>query len=214
MSKIVIFGSTGMTGLCAVEAALKKGLEVRAFVRDPAKMPAHLKDKVEIFQGNVLEPDSVADAVEDMDGVVVALGTRNALEPTSDMSEGTKNIIDAMRAKKCQNTVGLSVCFLVLRRRQGASEVRRPERGPQENVRSIEAESFELDRGCSPPHIADEPSREIVVQVNPKQSPGRVHIQVGLGILPRQLSQRAQILQSSYRYHERTKVIKQYTKCL
>lgn len=26
MEKIVIFGSTGMTGICAVEAAVKKGL--------------------------------------------------------------------------------------------------------------------------------------------------------------------------------------------
>ncbi|KAF9823722.1 hypothetical protein SFRURICE_013068, partial [Spodoptera frugiperda] len=72
---------------------------VRAFVRDEAKMPAELKDKVELFVGNVLEPDSVSDAVDGMDGVVVALGTRNSLEPTSDMSEGTKNIIESMRAK-------------------------------------------------------------------------------------------------------------------
>lgn len=63
------------------------GLSVRAFVRDPAKLPAHLADKVEVLQGNVLEPDSVHDAIEGVDAVVIALGTRNALEPTSDLSE-------------------------------------------------------------------------------------------------------------------------------
>ncbi|CAK1583957.1 unnamed protein product [Parnassius mnemosyne] len=75
MKKIVIFGSTGMTGLCAIEAALKKGLQVRAFVRDPVRIPDHLKDKVEAYKGDVLKPDSVANAVESTDGVVVTLGT-------------------------------------------------------------------------------------------------------------------------------------------
>jgi hypothetical protein len=32
MEKIVIFGSTGMTGLCAVEAAIKKGILLQEFV--------------------------------------------------------------------------------------------------------------------------------------------------------------------------------------
>lgn len=84
------------------------GLEVRAFVRDPAKVPAHLKDKVEVFKGNVLEPDSVNDAIEGTDAVVIALGTNNNLEATSDMSEGTKNIIEAMRAKGVKI---MSVCL-------------------------------------------------------------------------------------------------------
>lgn len=84
------------------------GLSVRAFVRDPAKVPDHLKDKLEIFEGNVLEPDSVHDAVEGTDGVVIVLGTRNSLEPTSDMSEGTRNIIEAMRAK---NVTTVSACL-------------------------------------------------------------------------------------------------------
>ncbi|CAK1583962.1 unnamed protein product [Parnassius mnemosyne] len=108
MKKIVIFGSTGMTGLCAIEAALKKGLQVRAFVRDPVKIPDHLKDKVEAFQGNVLEPDTVANAVEGTDGVVVTLGTRESLAPTTDLSVGLKNILDAMKAK---NVKTVTVCL-------------------------------------------------------------------------------------------------------
>jgi hypothetical protein len=32
MEKIVIFGSTGMTGLCAVDAAIKKGILLQKFV--------------------------------------------------------------------------------------------------------------------------------------------------------------------------------------
>ena len=81
-------------------------------MRDPKRVPAEYKDKVEIFPGNVLEPDSVADAIDGTDGVVVALGTGHdgpsSLAPTSDMSEGTKNILEAMRAK---NVKPVSVCL-------------------------------------------------------------------------------------------------------
>ncbi|KAL0868874.1 hypothetical protein ABMA27_007215 [Loxostege sticticalis] len=172
MKKIVIFGSTGMTGVCALEAAVKKGLSVRAFVRDPAKVPDHLKDKVEVFEGNVLEPDSVADAVEGTDGVVIALGTRNCLDPTTDLSEGTKNIIDAMRAK---NVKPVSVCI-------SAFLFYEPEKVPpifvainEDHKRMYEAlKESPLDYiAVFPPHIADEPSREIQVEVNPDKSPGR-----------------------------------------
>ncbi|KAF5293257.1 hypothetical protein FQR65_LT10997 [Abscondita terminalis] len=54
MEKVVIFGSTGNTGVCAVEAAVQKGLNVRAFVRDPSKLPDHLRDSVEVVKGDVL----------------------------------------------------------------------------------------------------------------------------------------------------------------
>ncbi|VVD04374.1 unnamed protein product [Leptidea sinapis] len=110
--KIVIFGSTGMTGLCAVEAALKKGYEVRAFVRDASKLPEDLRSKVEVVLGDVLEFDSVTNAVDGTDGVVIALGTRGCLDPTSDMSEGTKNIVDAMRAKNVNNVSACISAFL------------------------------------------------------------------------------------------------------
>ncbi|XP_026743279.1 flavin reductase (NADPH) [Trichoplusia ni] len=174
MKKIVIFGSTGMTGLCATEAAVKKGLSVRAFVRDEAKMPEHLRDKVELFPGNVLEPDSVADALEGVDGVVIALGTRNLLDEksASDMSEGTKNIIDSMRAKNVKIVSACLSAFLFYE----------PEKVPprfvvlnEDHKRMYEAlKESPLDYiAVFPPHIADEPSRDIVVTVNPTTSPGR-----------------------------------------
>ncbi|XP_072929656.1 flavin reductase (NADPH) [Epargyreus clarus] len=180
MKKIVIFGATGMTGLCAVEAAVKKGLEVRAFVRDPSKLPEELKEKVEIFKGDVLEPDSVANAVEGTDGVVVALGTRSNLDPTSDMSEGMKHIVDAMRAK---NVKPVSVCI-------SAFLFYEPEKLPPRFV-DITNDHKRMHQELSesglnwvavwPPHISDEPSREIIVEVNPEKSPGRAISKYDLG---------------------------------
>lgn len=54
--------------------------------------------KVQTVVGNVLDYDSVVPAVQGTDGVVVALGTRNDLKPTTDLSEGLKNIVKAMKA--------------------------------------------------------------------------------------------------------------------
>ncbi|XP_026752425.2 flavin reductase (NADPH) [Galleria mellonella] len=173
MKKIVIFGSTGMTGLCALEAAVKKGLSVRVLVRDPAKVPAHLKEKVEILEGDVVnKPQTVQDAVDGVDGVVVILGTRNRLEATTDLSVGLKNILEAMAAK---NVKPVSVCL-------SAFLFYAPEKVPKMFVDLNEDHKrmFELLKTSSadwiavfPPHIADEPSREVIIEVNPKQSPAR-----------------------------------------
>ncbi|GBP78952.1 Flavin reductase [Eumeta japonica] len=180
MEKIVIFGATGMTGLCAVEAAVKKGFQVRAFVRDPEKIPVNLKDKVEVFKGDVLEPDSVIDAIEGMEGVINILGTRNKLEPTSDLSEGTKNIIEGMRAHGVKVISACMSAFLFYE----------PEKVPPRFVDLNEDHKrmYEVvkDSGLDwiavfPPHISDEPSREIIVEINPKQSPGRAISKWDLG---------------------------------
>ncbi|KAJ8723662.1 hypothetical protein PYW07_007642 [Mythimna separata] len=182
--KIVIFGSTGMTGLCAVAAALKKGYSVRAFVRDPKKIPDEYKDKVEIFPGNVLEPDSVADAVEGMDGVVIALGTGHdmpaSLAATSDMSEGTKNILDSMRAK---NVKPVSVCL-------SAFLLFEPEKVPKIFVELTKDHKRMWDAvkespldwiAVFPPRIDDTPSSEYTVVTDCTESPGRIISKWDLG---------------------------------
>ncbi|XP_008553602.1 flavin reductase (NADPH) [Microplitis demolitor] len=108
MKKIIIFGSTGMTGLCALEHAVNKAYEVTAFVRDEAKIPEHLKGKVKAITGNVTNYDQVEASIANQEGVVVVLGTRNDLKPTTELSDGMKNII---RAMKKHNVEIVSVCL-------------------------------------------------------------------------------------------------------
>ncbi|CAG4956977.1 unnamed protein product [Colias eurytheme] len=178
--KIVIFGSTGTTGVCAVEAAVKKGYEVRAFVRDPAKLPEALRSKVEVCKGDVLEFDSVTNAIEGTDGVVIALGTNGSLDPTSDMSEGTKNIIDAMRAKNVHNVSACISAFLFY------DEDKVPERFIP--LTKDHKRMYEELKGSGlnwvavfSPHISEDPSRDIIVEVNPEKSPGRAISKHDLG---------------------------------
>ncbi|KAJ0173454.1 hypothetical protein K1T71_010603 [Dendrolimus kikuchii] len=159
MKTIVVFGSTGTIGLCALEAAVKKGLTVRAFVRNPSKLPEDLKSKLEVFQGNVLEPDSVHEAVEGTDGVVITLGTGSKLDATSDLSEGIKNIIDAMRATNVKNVAVCLSAFLFY---------------DAEKVPPIFVE-------ITKEHNRMYQARETIIQINPKTSPGRAISKWDLG---------------------------------
>jgi len=55
------------------------GLEVRALLRDPSRMPEELRKQVEVVTGDVLVKEDVDKVVEGRDAIVVTLGTRNDL---------------------------------------------------------------------------------------------------------------------------------------
>lgn len=95
--RVVVFGATGGTGRQLVRQALERGHHVTAFVRDPAKL--HIEDDaLEVVVGNVLDPSSVHKAVDGSDAVLCALGHKRWFYPNRILSEGTRNIIDAMTA--------------------------------------------------------------------------------------------------------------------
>lgn len=178
MNKIVIFGSTGMTGLCAVQAAVKKGLSIKTFVRDPEKLPAELKNSVEVVKGNVLNYNDVLEAVKGVDGVVVVLGTRNDLKPTTDLSEGTKNIINAMKEAGVEV---ISVCL-------SAFLFYEPSKVPAmfTDLNADHQRQFDIVKASNlkyiavlPPHIADMPPNGY--QIKYDESPGRVITKYDLG---------------------------------
>jgi len=57
----------------------RAGLEVRALMRDPSRMPEELRKQVEVVTGDVLVKEDVDKVVEGRDAIVVTLGTRNDL---------------------------------------------------------------------------------------------------------------------------------------
>ncbi|OXU25206.1 hypothetical protein TSAR_007619 [Trichomalopsis sarcophagae] len=178
MKKIVIFGGTGNTGLCSLEHAVKSGFQTRVFVRDEKKIPEHLRDKVEAVVGDVTNADEVSQAISGVDGVVVVLGTRNDLKPTTVLSEGMKNIIDAM---KKHNVELVSVCL-------SAFLFYEPEKVPAifKDLNADHQRMFDLLKESElkwvavfPPHIAESPSTEYVIKHD--ESPGRIVSKYDLG---------------------------------
>jgi uncharacterized protein YbjT (DUF2867 family) len=104
--KIILFGSTGGTGLATAAALVGAGHQVTAFARDPSKLPA--MPAVTPVRGDVMTPADVNGAIPGHDLVVVSLG--NSQNPFAKMlgarrttpanvcETGTRHIIAAMQA--------------------------------------------------------------------------------------------------------------------
>uniref|UniRef100_A0A8C4PW52 Biliverdin reductase B n=1 Tax=Eptatretus burgeri TaxID=7764 RepID=A0A8C4PW52_EPTBU len=108
--KVLIFGATGMTGGVTLRQAVAAGHEVTAFVRNPELLPSDLQ--VRGVKGDVLDTEAVEAAVKDQDVVIIALGTRNDLSPTTMMSEGTHNITEAMKVHGVHRVIACLSSFL------------------------------------------------------------------------------------------------------
>lgn len=101
-----------MTGLATLPLAVSAGYDVTVLVRDLNKLPAgHKASRVVV--GDVLNKEDVKKTMEGQDAVIIILGTRNDLSPTTMMSEGTKNIVEAMRARGIRKVVGCMSAFLL-----------------------------------------------------------------------------------------------------
>ncbi|CAN5433444.1 SDR family oxidoreductase [soil metagenome] len=92
--KLLIFGSTGLTGRELVTQALDAGHDVTAFARDPAKMQIE-HDRLNIVKGNISDPASIERAIPGHDVVLSTLGSPG-LGKSNMLSEGTRHIIAAM----------------------------------------------------------------------------------------------------------------------
>lgn len=104
--RLVVFGATGRTGIEIVKQALAQDYEVTAFVRDAAKMPIQ-SDHLHLTTGDVMNYTSVNQAIQAGDAVICALGT-NSLGKSSVRSEGTANIVKAMKEKNATRLIVIS----------------------------------------------------------------------------------------------------------
>uniref|UniRef100_A0A2R8N085 Biliverdin reductase B n=1 Tax=Callithrix jacchus TaxID=9483 RepID=A0A2R8N085_CALJA len=98
VKKIAIFGATGQTGLTTLAQAVQAGYEVTVLVRDSSRLPSEGPQPAHVVVGDVLQATDVDKTVAGQDAVIVLLGTRNDLSPTTVMSEGARNIVAAMKA--------------------------------------------------------------------------------------------------------------------
>lgn len=108
--KLLIFGATGGTGRQLVEQALAQGHFVTAFVRNPAKL-ALQHPNLRLAQGDVMDYDSVEQAMQGQNAVLSALGAP-ANQTKTVRSDGTQHIIRAMEKARvqrfiCMTTLGM-----------------------------------------------------------------------------------------------------------
>ena len=102
--RVLVIGATGGTGRQLVEQALERGYEVTALVRTPAKLQL-THPHLTVVRGDVLEYASVASAMQGQDAVLSALGHRRLFVPSRVQSEGTANVVRAMKEHGVQRFV-------------------------------------------------------------------------------------------------------------
>jgi biliverdin reductase / flavin reductase len=98
--KVAIFGSTGGTGRIMVGKALERGWDVTAAVRSPSALPWR-HEHLRVVQADVMRPETLDAATEGQDAVITSVsvgsGLKEGRKPTTVFSEGTRNIIAAMK---------------------------------------------------------------------------------------------------------------------
>lgn len=103
--KLIVFGATGGVGQHVWKQGLEQGHEVTAFTRSPGKIDPSAGAR--IAQGDVIDGDTVAEAVAGHEAVIVALGA-NGLRDKTTLTAGTKNVVDGMTRHGVERLVVLS----------------------------------------------------------------------------------------------------------
>ncbi len=103
---IALFGGTGKTGRHVFTQSLDAGHAVRALARRPEALDiAH--GRLTVVAGDVLDPAAVHETVRGADAVVSVFGQVKG-SPATLQTEGTQNIVDAMKAEGIRRIISLS----------------------------------------------------------------------------------------------------------
>ncbi|KAK5929933.1 hypothetical protein OYC64_008189 [Pagothenia borchgrevinki] len=154
IKNVAVFGATGMTGLATLPQAVSAGYNVTVLTRDPSRLPAD-HNAFRVVVGDVLNKDDVMKTLEGQDAVIIILGTRNSLSPTTMMSEGTKNIVEAMKSRGICKVVACMSAFLLWDRSKVPPRML-PVTEDHDRMHTV-LKSSGLDYvAVMPPHIADD----------------------------------------------------------
>jgi len=106
--KAFVAGATGETGRRIVKELVQRQIPVRALVRDLEKAKGILPDQAELVVGDVLQPESLAQAIGDSTVLLCATGAKPSFDPTEPYQvdyEGTKNLVDVAKANGIEHFV-------------------------------------------------------------------------------------------------------------
>jgi putative NADH-flavin reductase len=107
--KLFVLGATGGTGNELVEAALRRGHQVTAFVRSPMKLEP--RDGLVIVKGDPRSADQLASKLLGHDAVISTLGRRDKNDATL-VADCARTTVQAMHTAKVHRLVIVSVALL------------------------------------------------------------------------------------------------------
>src|SRR5215213_397867 len=106
--RLTVFGATGGVGREVVTQALGRGDDVTAYVRNPAKF-AITHPNLTVVAGELTDREAVQRAIGGADAVISALGPSLDRKATAmPLVDGTRAIVDAMRAERVERYIGIA----------------------------------------------------------------------------------------------------------
>lgn len=102
--KLLIIGGTGKTGQELIKQGLDGGYSITVIARNPKNIK-YGNPKLKVVKGDVLVPESIENAFQGQDAVLSALGHKRFFIKTKILSEGTKNVINAMKRHKVKRFI-------------------------------------------------------------------------------------------------------------
>lgn len=107
---VLVVGATGSIGRLVVEEAIKQKHTVRALVRTAAKAQ-QLPAKAQVFLGDVTQPETLVEAVSDVDAIVLTLGTDGLGKLGAETVDygGVRNVLSALGSHKARIALMTSI---------------------------------------------------------------------------------------------------------
>ncbi|UTW63072.1 NAD(P)H-binding protein [bacterium SCSIO 12741] len=114
MKTLTIIGATGLLGSSVTRELIKKGVHIKAVVRDIEKAEDLLPEQVEIVYGDVANKESLKEALQGAETVYLSLNTTgwNVDAPFHTEREGIMNVIDVSKelgVKHIMQIVGIDL---------------------------------------------------------------------------------------------------------
>lgn len=94
MTKVIVFGATGLVGKAIVKECLLMKMEVAAYTR----LPSYDMSDVKVVQGNLDEEDKIAATIKNYDVVISSVGNRNYEDATKVVAPLTRTVCKHIRA--------------------------------------------------------------------------------------------------------------------
>jgi uncharacterized protein YbjT (DUF2867 family) len=100
--RVLVVGGSRGTGLLIARVLLRRGYPVRVLARDPVRAAQRLSSAVEVVEGDMTKPDTLAPAVRGAGHIIVTAGVRSAHFAREDRVkrtdyQGVVNVLSAAR---------------------------------------------------------------------------------------------------------------------
>lgn len=99
--KLLVVGASHGIGLEIVKQGVSAGHNISAMARSPESISLS-SETLRIIKGDILDKNAVEEAVKGQDAVCISVGSKPTLKQVSVFSEGTINVIKAMKKHSCK----------------------------------------------------------------------------------------------------------------